>query len=530
MLLRQDTELIHKIYIMIMKQVIYVIDFGSQYSQLIARRVRELGVYSELVPYTTPLAILKKSRGIILSGGPNSVYEKNAPTINKKIFDLDVPILGICYGLQLIAHTLGGKVELSQKREYGPALITTKRGQKLFAKLPRRLDVWMSHGDHVTRLPSGFAVSASTPNAPYAAVAHASKPIYGIQFHPEVSHTPRGNDILANFLFGICSCRPSWKLGDFIEEQISSIKKSVGDAKVISAISGGVDSSVATTLVHRAIGNQLTAVFVDNGMLRAGERDEVKAILGRSMHIPMRTINARLQFLRKLKGVISPEKKRKNIGRTFIKVFEQVSRDIQPRPDFLVQGTLYPDVIESAYGKKGGVANIIKSHHNVGGLPKNMKLKLIEPLRDLFKDEVRTVGELLGLPHELVWRQPFPGPGLAVRIIGEVTPARLKTLRHADQIVREEIIASNLYRDLWQFFAVLLPEVRSVGVQGDARTYAHPVILRAVTSSDVMTVDWARLPDELLECISTRITNEVRGINRVLYDITPKPPGTVEWE
>lgn len=513
-----------------MKDTIYVLDFGSQYSQLIARRIRDLGVYSELVPHNAPLSKLKKAKGIILSGGPASVYAKGAPQINKKVFGLGIPVLGICYGLQLIAHTMGGKVEPAERREYGPARIKVKGKKDLFRRLPGNLDVWMSHGDHVTRLPRGFQDTAGTSNAPHAAFAHHGKRIFGIQFHPEVSHTPRGNDILSNFVYRICKCSKSWQLSDLVEEQIALIRKKVGSARVISGISGGVDSAVATAIVHKAIGDQLTAIFVDNGLLRAGEFGQVRETLGRTMNIRLKSVNARAGFLKKLKGVKSPERKRKIIGHEFIRVFDQAAKKIKPAPEYLVQGTLYPDVIESAHGSKDGVARVIKSHHNVGGLPKNMKLKLIEPLRDLFKDEVRAVGELLGLPHELVWRQPFPGPGLGVRIVGEITPARLKTLRHADQIVREEVAAAGVERELWQFFAALLPDVRSVGVQGDERTYAHPIILRAVTSSDVMTVDWARLSDELLARISTRITNEVRGINRVLYDITSKPPGTVEWE
>ena len=510
---------------------IYVIDFGSQYAQLIARRVRELGVYSRLVPYTTPLREIKKNAsGIILSGGPASVYARNAPHIKKEIFSLGIPVLGICYGLQLIAHTLGGKVEPGERREYGPATIHITDKTGIFHKMPTRIPVWMSHGDHVTKLPTRFQGIAATPNAPYAAIRHRTKPIFGIQFHPEVSHTPRGKEILAHFLFDVCECSAGWKLADFVAQKINEIKEHVGGHAVISAVSGGVDSTVATEIVHRAIGKQLTAVFVDNGLLREGEREEVEQALQSVLHIPLRTVSAARHFLKHLKGVINPERKRKIIGREFIRLFEKEARAIHPRPSFLVQGTLYPDVIESAHGHDPSAARVIKTHHNVGGIPKRMRFTLIEPLRDLFKDEVRRVGEILGIPSPLVWRQPFPGPGLAVRILGEITPRRLSLLRRADQIVREEIEAANLHKELWQYFAVLPATVKSVGVQGDARTYAHPIIVRAVTSTDVMTVDWARIPEELLARISTRITNEVRGINRVLYDITPKPPGTVEWE
>lgn len=509
---------------------IFVLDFGAQYSQLIARRIRELGVYSELIPYNAPLTKLKEAKGLIYSGGPASVYAMDAPHANKKNFALDIPILGICYGLQLIAHQLGGKVEKADRREYGPARIRIGKQHLLFHRFPRDIDVWMSHGDHITKMPAGFEPIASTKSAPYAAIAHVKKPIYGVQFHPEVTHTPLGKEILSNFVFEVCHCKPQWILKNFVDDQVRLIRERVKGKRAIAAISGGVDSSVSTALAHRAVGDQLTAIFVDTGMLREGEVSQVLESLGRHLKIPITLVNASGSFLKKLKGVNEPEKKRKIIGHEFIKTFEATAKKITPQPAFLVQGTLYPDVIESAHGMSGATARIIKSHHNVGGLPKKMGFQLIEPLRELFKDEVRKVGTLLGLSDDLIWRQPFPGPGLAVRIIGEITPDRLTMLRRADAIMREEIMASKFHRDLWQYFAVLPATVKSVGVMGDERSYAHPIILRAVTSSDVMTVDWARLPHELLAKISNRITNEVPGVNRVLYDITPKPPGTVEWE
>jgi GMP synthase (glutamine-hydrolysing) len=510
---------------------ILVLDFGSQYTQLIARRLRELGVYCEIHPCTASADAIRafRPRGIVLSGGPASVLAHGSPRADRAAFELGVPVLGICYGLQLLAHELGGAVSPAAHREYGPASIDVKESSPLFRDLPPRLDVWMSHGDRVEALPPGFEPIASTPSAPYAAVEDPRRRFYGVQFHPEVVHTPRGRDVLANFAHGICGLSGSWSMRAYADLAVEAIRAQVRDGQAICALSGGVDSAVAALLVHRAIGDRLRCIFVDNGVLRAGEREQVEAVFGRMFHLPLVTVDARARFLGRLAGVTDPEAKRKIIGREFIAVFEEeVERAAgAERARFLVQGTLYPDVIESVSFK--GPSATIKSHHNVGGLPEVMKLSLVEPLRELFKDEVRRLGIELGLPAEIVQRQPFPGPGLAIRVLGEVTEKRLEVLRRADAIVQEEIRAAGLYEKLWQSFAVLLP-VRSVGVMGDERTYEATCAIRAVESTDGMTGDWARLPHEILARISSRVINEVRGINRVVYDISSKPPATIEWE
>ena len=506
---------------------IAVLDYGSQYSLLIVRRVREAHVYSELLPWDIPAKELavRRPRGIILSGGPNSVYDPGAPSLPQHILDLGVPILGICYGMQLLAHHLGGQVAAARSREYGPAHITLDDvSSPLFAGLDRTQQVWMSHGDRIEALPPGFCVLAHSPNSPIAAMADEDRRLYGLQFHPEVVHTPQGRVILANFA-RLCGCRQDWTAGAFVEESIAAIRQKVGDGKVICAVSGGVDSSVVATLVSRAVGEQLTAIFVDNGLLRKGEAKEALERLERYLDSPVVHVDASARFLKALAGVTDPERKRIIIGREFINVFEAEARKLG-RVDFLAQGTLYPDVIESATPKS---AARIKTHHNVGGLPEMMRLQLVEPVRYLFKDEVRQVGLALGLPESMVYRPPFPGPGLAVRIIGEITPERLHTLREADAIVRQEIAAAGLEREIWQYFAVLTSQ-RSVGVMGDSRTYAHVVAVRAVTSEDAMTADWARIPYDVLARISNRIVNEVPAVNRVVYDITSKPPATIEWE
>ncbi|NLG78843.1 MAG: glutamine-hydrolyzing GMP synthase [Firmicutes bacterium] len=509
--------------------MIAILDFGSQYSMLIARKVRELSVYCEILPHDTPaprLAALEPE-GIILSGGPSSVYEENAPGCDRRIFEMGVPVLGICYGMQLMAHVLGGDVVRSGLREYGKTTVFVDDPSDLFAGIGSSFTSWMSHQDRVNTPPGGFDVIAHTASTPIAAMRDRGRKLYALQFHPEVVHTERGKEILANFLFKVCGCERSWTPGRFIEDQVDRIRKEVGDGRAIAALSGGVDSSVAAVLVHRAIGDRLTCVFVDTGLLRKGEPEQVKATFGEHFNMNLRVVDARERFIAALRGVVDPEEKRKRIGREFISVFEEEARRCG-EVDFLVQGTLYPDVIESA-GSHLGPAAKIKSHHNVGGLPETMRLRLIEPLRYLFKDEVRIIGRNLGLPDSIIDRHPFPGPGLAVRVVGEVTPESLEIVREADAIVEEETKAAELYTRVWQAFAVLL-DVRSVGVMGDMRTYERPVVIRAVTSEDGMTCDWARLPSEVLERISTRIVNEVKGVNRVVYDISTKPPATIEWE
>jgi GMP synthase (glutamine-hydrolysing) len=509
--------------------MIVVIDFGSQYNQLIARRVRENRVYCQIEPPDIDMETLKslKPDGIILSGGPASIYEKNSARIDPAIFSLGVPVLGICYGMQYMMHTLGGTVTKAKKREYGFAELCIKETEALFAGIGTRPTCWMSHGDSITRLPAGFSVTASTENTPIAAASDPAKRLYGLQFHPEVAHTPAGGSMLKNFLFAICGCRRTWTMKAFARDTISQVREAVGDKKVILGLSGGVDSSVTAVLIHKAIDTRLTCIFVDNGLLRQNEAGRLKTLFKQHLHLNIRYINASKLFLTALKGVADPERKRKIIGRIFMDVFEAEARKIKDA-DFLAQGTLYPDIIESQ-SAFGGPTSIIKSHHNVGGLPKKMKLKLIEPLKLLFKDEVRVLGAELGLPDELVWRQPFPGPGMGIRIIGEVTPARLRILRNVDAVLLEEIKAAGYYKKVWQSFAVLLP-IKSVGVMGDKRTYEYIAAIRAVTSKDAMTADWARLPQKLLAKISTRIINEVSGVNRVVYDISSKPPSTIEWE
>ncbi len=509
-------------------QNILVLDFGSQYSQLIARRIREFSVYSEILPYNAPIEKIRayKPKGIVLSGGPSSVYDKDAPLPDAEIFELGVPVLGICYGMQCMAHMLGGKVASSQKREYGRAEINLEDDSGLMLGLPKRFQVWMSHGDKIEQPPKGFRGIAFTNNSPLAAMSDVRRNFYALQFHPEVVHTDNGQKILENFAFQICGCSPTWQMSSIIEMSEKEVKQRVGDRKVISALSGGVDSAVSSLLVHKAVGDNLTCVFVDNGLLRKNEAVRVLDSFEKHFHIKLIHVDASERFLSKLEGVTDPEKKRKIIGHEFIAVFEEEARKISD-VKFLVQGTLYPDVIESVSFK--GPSAVIKSHHNVGGLPDVMELELIEPLRELFKDEVRAVGMELGLAKEICWRHPFPGPGLAVRCLGEITKDRLDVLREADAIVLEEIKLADLYDDLWQAFAVLLP-VNTVGVMGDERTYENALAVRAVTSVDAMTADWAKIPYETLGVISNRIINEVKGINRVVYDISSKPPGTIEWE
>src|SRR5690242_17697521 len=513
-----------------MNEQIVILDFGSQYTQVIARRIRECNVYSTILRYDTPakeIAALKPG-GLILSGGPASVYAKDAPLPDKSIFKLGIPVLGICYGVQIIGQFLGGKVEPGQKREFGKGTLTVRDGScALFQGLPDKLQVWNSHGDRLTRLPGGFKPVAATENSDYAAIENRAKNLFGIQFHPEVVHTPRGLEILSNFVHGICGCGRDWTMRNYVEQAVEEIRARVGNEKVILGLSGGVDSSVATALIHKAIGDQLTCIFVNNGLLRAREAEVVQEVFGRNFRIKLQYEDASKLFLRRLKGATDPERKRKIIGRTFIEVFQAATKRAG-KAKFLAQGTLYPDVIESV-PIAGNPAAMIKSHHNVGGLPKKMKFQLVEPLKRLFKDEVRQLGLELGLPKEIVLRQPFPGPGLAVRILGEVTPRRCEILREADTIVVEEMKASGWYYKIWQSFAVLLP-VKSVGVMGDERTYDYTIALRAVESQDGMTADWVKLPYDLLEKLSSRIINEVKGVNRVCFDITSKPPGTIEWE
>jgi GMP synthase (glutamine-hydrolysing) len=508
-------------------QTIVVLDFGSQFTQLIARRLRELSVYSEILPFDTPLAEIQRRQpvGIILSGGPKSVSERGAPRCDAAVLGAGVPVLGICYGMQLMTDLLGGEVAPAPQREFGLATIRIEPDAPLFASVPAELRVWASHGDFVAAPPRGFAVTATSANAPVAAMAAPEQRLYALLFHPEVAHTDRGIEILGNFAYGICGCTGDWTMASFVEEATARIRADVGDGRVVCGLSGGVDSTVVALLVHRAIGNRLTCIFVDNGVMRLDEANQIRRRFAR-LDLPLVVADASRLFLDRLTGVTDPEQKRKIIGATFIDVFEEEARRIGTF-DFLAQGTLYPDVIESV--SVVGPSHVIKSHHNVGGLPERMRFKLVEPLRFLFKDEVREVGKELGLEDEFVWRQPFPGPGLAVRILGEVTESRLDLIRRADHIVAEEIKRAGWYRRLWQSFAVLLP-VQSVGVMGDARTYEYTIAIRAVESRDGMTADWARLPHELLATISSRIVNEVRGINRVVYDISSKPPSTIEWE
>ncbi len=514
---------------------VVILDFGSQYTQVIARRVRECQVFSEIVRYDLPAdeIVALKPDGIILSGGPASVYGKDAPQLDPAIFDIGVPILGICYGMQLMAHHLGGKVEHSERREYGSGQLTVVAPEcPLFHGLGEHVDIWNSHGDKLTKIPRGFRAAAKTDNSEYAAIEHPKKRFFGLQFHPEVAHMPRGKELIQNFVYEICGCKMDWTTGSFIDQTCDEIRAQVGADHVILGLSGGVDSSVAAALLHKAIGDQLTCVFVNNGLLRANEAETVQRVFGDNFQLKLKYVDASARFLKKLKGVTDPERKRKIIGKEFVRVFEDATKSLtktgKSKFKFLAQGTLYPDVIESvAIG--GNPAALIKSHHNVGGLPKNMKFKLVEPLRQLFKDEVRLVGAQLGLPPEIVQRQPFPGPGLAVRILGDITRERLRILREADTIVVSEMKASDWYYKVWQSFAVLLP-VRSVGVMGDERTYENTIAVRIVESQDGMTADWVRLPYELLARISTRIINEVKGVNRVCYDISSKPPATIEWE
>ncbi|HVM63196.1 MAG TPA: glutamine-hydrolyzing GMP synthase [Verrucomicrobiae bacterium] len=512
-----------------MIEQIIILDFGSQYTQVIARRIRECQVFSQILRFDTSAAKLAalKPGGLILSGGPASVYGKGAPHCDPTIWNLGVPILGICYGMQLMAHQLGGRVEKGDKREYGHAEVEVTGESRLFSEMEPQQKVWMSHGDKITKLPDGFESVAHSGNSPYAAIANPRRKLFGLQFHPEVHHTPHGRKIIANFVHGACGCGRNWTMKSFIDHAVGEIRKMVGKDRVILGLSGGVDSSVAAALIHKAIGDQLACVFVNNGLLRKAEADSVRQVFGRNLHIKLQYEDATGVFLRRLRGVTDPERKRKIIGRTFVEVFQKATKKAGAAR-FLAQGTTYPDVIESV-SIAGNPSAMIKSHHNVGGLPKNMRFELLEPLRTLFKDEVREVGTQLGLPREVVWRQPFPGPGLAVRILGAVTPQRLQILREADWVVIDEMKKADLYYRVWQTFAVLLP-VKTVGVMGDERTYDNVIAIRAVESVDGMTADWVRLPYDLMGRLSTRIINEVKGVNRVCLDISSKPPSTIEWE
>ena len=511
------------------RELVIVIDFGGQYNQLVARRVRECNVYCEIYSYKTPLEKIKEMnpKGIILTGGPNSCYLEDSPTYSKELFELGIPVLGLCYGAQLMQHVLGGKVERADVREYGKSILLVDQPQsKILKGVPETSTVWMSHFDYISKIAPGFEITTHTKDCPVASCEDKEKDLYAIQFHPEVLHSEYGKTMLSNFVLDVCNCAGDWRMDSFVEEQIKAIKEKVGNGKVLCALSGGVDSSVAAVLLSKAIGNQLTCVFVDHGLLRKNEGDEVEAVFGPDGNYELNFIrvNAQERYYEKLKGVTEPEAKRKIIGEEFIRVFEEESNKLG-KVDFLVQGTIYPDVVESGTSTSA----TIKSHHNVGGLPEDMQLALIEPLRELFKDEVRAVGEELGIPSALVWRQPFPGPGLAIRVLGEVTQEKLVITREADAIFREEIAKAGLERKIWQYFACL-PNIRSVGVMGDGRTYSHTVALRAVTSSDGMTSDWAHIPFSVLDIISRRIVNEVQGVNRIVYDITSKPPATIEWE